>query len=148
MRLHQRPRVEISVELDPCEKWGLAGIKRRRVIAQPSSAILTCDRFMRLQRGSRKTNGGLCVMFRSFISRRQLTSRILGYRRHHGCAASTPFRVVQHAAALSTTACAQRQARIPKLEPPPETDIEEVFVKGSGPGGQKIVRLPSCAPAT
>lgn len=26
--------------------------------------------------------------------------------------------------------------------PPPEDDIEESFLKGSGPGGQKIVRFP------
>lgn len=28
-------------------------------------------------------------------------------------------------------------------KPPPETEIEESFLKGSGPGGQKIVRIRS-----
>lgn len=28
----------------------------------------------------------------------------------------------------------------PRPKPPPEEDIEESFLKGSGPGGQKIVR--------
>ena len=27
----------------------------------------------------------------------------------------------------------------PRPKPPPESDIHEVFLKGSGPGGQKIV---------
>ncbi|KAJ2902398.1 polypeptide chain release factor [Zalerion maritima] len=35
----------------------------------------------------------------------------------------------------------------PRPKPPPEEEIEEAFVKGSGPGGQKIVRSPpSIAP--
>jgi hypothetical protein len=31
----------------------------------------------------------------------------------------------------------------PRPKPPPEDEIEESFLKGSGPGGQKIVRSPS-----
>lgn len=31
----------------------------------------------------------------------------------------------------------------PRPKPPPDSEIEENFLKGSGPGGQKIVRFPS-----
>jgi protein subunit release factor B len=34
----------------------------------------------------------------------------------------------------------------PRPKPPPEEDIEEYFIHGSGPGGQKIVRPPLFPP--
>lgn len=33
----------------------------------------------------------------------------------------------------------------PRPKPPPDSDIEESYLKGSGPGGQKIVR-PTAVP--
>lgn len=42
------------------------------------------------------------------------------------------------------TATAQFAKQMPpRPKPPPEEEIEESFLKGSGPGGQKIVRLRS-----
>lgn len=35
--------------------------------------------------------------------------------------------------------CASRKQMPSRPKPPPETEIEESFLKGSGPGGQKIV---------
>lgn len=43
---------------------------------------------------------------------------------------------------FSTTPAVQKKQLPPRPKPPPESEIEETFVKGSGPGGQKIVRLP------
>ena len=34
----------------------------------------------------------------------------------------------------------------PRPKPPPESEIDEKFLKGSGPGGQKIVRFLSLNP--
>lgn len=45
-------------------------------------------------------------------------------------------------AGLTTTARCLKIQYPPRPKPPPDEDITEVYLKGSGPGGQKIVRLP------
>lgn len=42
--------------------------------------------------------------------------------------------------AFSTSPFASLKQMPPRPKPPPEEDIEEYFIHGSGPGGQKIVR--------
>lgn len=44
-------------------------------------------------------------------------------------------------AAFTVSAFLPRKAMPPRPKPPPEEDMEEYFIHGSGPGGQKIVRL-------
>ncbi len=41
--------------------------------------------------------------------------------------------------AFSTSPVASLKQMPPRPKPPPEEDIEEYFIHGSGPGGQKIV---------
>ncbi len=41
---------------------------------------------------------------------------------------------------LSTTAFHLAKSLPSRPKPPPDSEIEESFLKGSGPGGQKIVR--------
>ncbi|KAK8038150.1 hypothetical protein PG994_014917 [Apiospora phragmitis] len=50
-----------------------------------------------------------------------------------------------HRRALSTTPSLQKKTPQypPKPRPPPETDLDESFLKGSGPGGQKINKTNS-----
>lgn len=43
---------------------------------------------------------------------------------------------------LSTSSPWRVKAMPPRPKPPPESELEESFLKGSGPGGQKIVRSP------
>lgn len=43
---------------------------------------------------------------------------------------------------FTTTSVSLAKALPPRPKPPPESEIEESYVKGSGPGGQKIVRAP------
>lgn len=50
-----------------------------------------------------------------------------------GAAASTPRHI------SSTPAARYAKPFPPRPSPPPENEIEETFLKGSGPGGQKIV---------
>ena len=50
------------------------------------------------------------------------------------------------AAAFSTSPAAPLKQMPPRPKPPPEEDIEEYFIHGSGPGGQKIVRSLSTPP--
>lgn len=42
---------------------------------------------------------------------------------------------------FSSTSIHLAKALPPRPKPPPESEIEEAYVKGSGPGGQKIVRV-------
>lgn len=61
-------------------------------------------------------------------------------------AASGPLPAAAPPSVLATfTTSAPRDAKpMPaRPKPPPEDEIEEFYLKGSGPGGQKIVRLPS-----
>ncbi|KAK4138740.1 hypothetical protein BT67DRAFT_438052 [Trichocladium antarcticum] len=55
---------------------------------------------------------------------------------HHGfpAAAAAPF---------TTTTAAPLKQMPPRPKPPPESDLEESFLKGSGPGGQKINKTSS-----
>ncbi|RFN50148.1 polypeptide chain release factor [Fusarium flagelliforme] len=46
---------------------------------------------------------------------------------------------------FSSTSCHLAKALPPRPKPPPESEIEEAYVKGSGPGGQKIVLVKSQA---
>jgi hypothetical protein len=48
-------------------------------------------------------------------------------------------------ARFTTTALLAKNSLPPRPKPPPDSDIEESYLKGSGPGGQKIVR-PSSSP--
>lgn len=41
---------------------------------------------------------------------------------------------------LASSALSRAKSLPPRPKPPPDSDLEEFFVKGSGPGGQKIVR--------
>ena len=45
------------------------------------------------------------------------------------------------AAPFTTTPVAQKVQYPPRPKPPPESEILESYLKGSGPGGQKIVSL-------
>jgi hypothetical protein len=47
-------------------------------------------------------------------------------------------------AAFTASAFLPRKAMPPRPKPPPEEDIEEYFIHGSGPGGQKIVGFHFC----
>ncbi|KAM0244981.1 hypothetical protein ACHAP5_005772 [Fusarium lateritium] len=44
---------------------------------------------------------------------------------------------------FTSTSVSLAKALPPRPKPPPESEIEESYVKGSGPGGQKIVRAPA-----
>ncbi|KAB5563208.1 peptidyl-tRNA hydrolase domain protein, partial [Coniochaeta sp. 2T2.1] len=44
---------------------------------------------------------------------------------------------------FSTSATHAKKAMPPRPKPPPEDDIEECFIHGSGPGGQKINKTAS-----
>lgn len=52
-----------------------------------------------------------------------------------------PF-LVAGGALFTTTATYRRVQYPPRPKPPPDEDITEVYLKGSGPGGQKIVWPP------
>lgn len=41
---------------------------------------------------------------------------------------------------FATTTPALKKSLPPRPKPPPDSEIEEFYLKGSGPGGQKIVR--------
>ncbi|KAG7121842.1 putative peptide chain release factor-like protein like [Verticillium longisporum] len=64
-------------------------------------------------------------------------------RPHNG----SPLRWLGHGAvrsqALSTTLCSQKEQMPQRPKPPPDSDIEESYLKGSGPGGQKINKTNS-----
>lgn len=62
-------------------------------------------------------------------------------------ATPAPTVVATVAASFSTTANYQLIKPLPKLLEIPEEDFTEVYLKGSGPGGQKIVRCASCFPS-
>ncbi|CAN8095910.1 unnamed protein product [Discula destructiva] len=47
------------------------------------------------------------------------------------------------AASFTTTATCQKIQYPPRPKPPPDEDITEVYLKGSGPGGQKINKTSS-----
>ncbi|KAK3944138.1 RF-1 domain-containing protein [Diplogelasinospora grovesii] len=54
-----------------------------------------------------------------------------------------PPQAVAAAAAFTTTASRCLKQMPPRPKPPPEDEIEEYFLKGSGPGGQKINKTNS-----
>jgi hypothetical protein len=47
-----------------------------------------------------------------------------------------------------TLSCQPWAALPPRPKPPPDSEIEESYLKGSGPGGQKIVRQSPSYPST
>lgn len=53
-----------------------------------------------------------------------------------------PLSVAGSGALFTTTATCQKIQYPPRPKPPPDEEITEVYLKGSGPGGQKIVRFP------
>lgn len=53
-----------------------------------------------------------------------------------------PLLVASSGALFTTTATCQKIQYPPRPKPPPDEEITEVYLKGSGPGGQKIVRPP------
>lgn len=55
-----------------------------------------------------------------------------------------PLLIGSAGALFTTTATCQKIQYPPRPKPPPDEEITEVYLKGSGPGGQKIVRLPPC----
>lgn len=62
--------------------------------------------------------------------------------------ASSSIFVSASAAHFSTTSPDSKGATRypPRPKPPPEHEFTEVYLKGTGPGGQKIVRLPLWIP--
>ncbi|KAL2162649.1 hypothetical protein VTH06DRAFT_6485 [Thermothelomyces fergusii] len=80
---------------------------------------------------------------------RRLSSLPALFRRHagvprsnkHGRPAPIPTPELRHA--FSTTAALGKKPLPPRPKPPPESEIEEAFIKGSGPGGQKINKTSS-----
>ena len=57
--------------------------------------------------------------------------------------ASCTYCPATRAAFVTATAPALAKSLPPRPKPPPESEIEEFYLKGSGPGGQKIViRFP------
>ncbi len=47
---------------------------------------------------------------------------------------------------LSSTPPILQKSMPSRPKPPPDSDLEESYLKGSGPGGQKIVRLSPSPP--
>jgi hypothetical protein len=77
-------------------------------------------------------------------------SRLLRLLRHSQCLTSewlaAPANRPRLALARATAAAFSTASPVlaakalpPRPKPPPESEIEEAFLKGSGPGGQKIV---------
>ncbi|KAL2191893.1 hypothetical protein L209DRAFT_748621 [Thermothelomyces heterothallicus CBS 203.75] len=62
-------------------------------------------------------------------------------RSNHGRPAPIPIPELRRA--FSTTAALKKKQLPPRPKPPPESEIEESFLKGSGPGGQKINKTNS-----
>lgn len=50
--------------------------------------------------------------------------------------------------AFNTTPLLLKTAMPTRPKPPPDSEIEESYLKGSGPGGQKIVRTLPCKPSS
>lgn len=71
-----------------------------------------------------------------------------GLSRHMLVAGSTSTSIYIAAAPFSTTSPDSKGATRypPRPKPPPEHEFTEVYLKGSGPGGQKIVCLPLWIP--
>lgn len=59
---------------------------------------------------------------------------------------AAPIRPRPWTSAFTTSASLPQKPNPPRPKPPPEEEIEEFFLKGSGPGGQKIVRLRALPP--
>lgn len=58
---------------------------------------------------------------------------------------SSPPRLVPNLrCCFSTLGAATLKNLPPRPKPPPDAEIEESYLKGSGPGGQKIVRTSVC----
>ncbi|KAG7289599.1 hypothetical protein NEMBOFW57_005970 [Staphylotrichum longicolle] len=79
-------------------------------------------------------------MFRPFLSLRPLL-RLAGFSAAHN-GVLPPSSAVAAAAFTTSTATNLKQLP-PRPKHPPESEIEESFLKGSGPGGQKINKTNS-----
>ncbi|KAG5996584.1 hypothetical protein E4U52_006291 [Claviceps spartinae] len=86
----------------------------------------------------------ICTSTRSFLS------LFLSLPAAAAAAAETPrtrlsnvHRAQRASRAFSSTAPTSAKSLPPRPKPPPESEIEEAFLKGSGPGGQKINKTSS-----
>ncbi|GAB1315018.1 hypothetical protein MFIFM68171_05228 [Madurella fahalii] len=62
---------------------------------------------------------------------------------HHHAALPSGTPITHARRSLSISLAQNRQQMPPRPKPPPEDEIEESFLKGSGPGGQKINKTNS-----
>lgn len=77
-------------------------------------------------------------MLRPFTSLRALLRPAGIFCGRHGVASGLELR-----SSFTTSVAANLKQLPPRPKHPPESEIEESYLKGSGPGGQKIVRHPS-----